>query len=214
VLFLAPQSPVAVPDLDATLRVASAILAVRERGAVLDTCRRLDRMADELARRIPVRSITPEHVRAVAALRKRDADGYAEAVAGFGVARREIRDEARCRALLAALADAAPGLAEAWTVPDGGPAAAPGPFGLVAFVPTERLLAALPPPDSADVVVVHRAGGLGLQRLLLAAVAPRLLATGGAAGSAAPAADLLGVLRRAAAPVVGGAAADRVPTGA
>jgi len=204
VLFLAPQSPVAVPDLDSTLRVAAAILAVRERGAVLGTCRRLDRMADDLARCTPVRAITPEHVRAVTALRKRDAAGYAEAVAGFGAARREIREETRCRALLATLADASPRLARAWAGPEDDPVAAPGPFGLAAFVTAERLLAALPPPDSADVVVVHRAGGLGMQRLLLAAVAPRLLATSGPTGGTEPVADLLGVLRRAAAAVADG----------
>jgi hypothetical protein len=100
------------------------------------------------------------------------------------------------------LTEAAPRLAAAWAGPDDAPGRPAGPFGLVAFVTTERLLAALPPPDSADVVVVHRAGGMGVERLLLAAVAPRLLAVGPAVGRAEVGSELLDVLRRAAAPVV------------
>jgi hypothetical protein len=202
VLFLAAQSPVPVPDLDSALRVAAAMLAVDERGSVLEAGRKLDRMADDLARSTPVLAMAPEHVRAVAALRNRDAGEYADVVSGLAAVRREIRDEVRCRALLRTLADAAPRLAAAWAGPDDAPGRLAGPFGLVAFVTAERLLAALPPPDSADVVVVHRAGGMGVERLLLAAVAPRLLAVGPAVGRAEAGSELLDVLRRAAAPVV------------
>jgi hypothetical protein len=192
VLFLAADSPVPVPDLDTATRIARAVLAAEGRGGVDAAARALDRMADALAP--PAAAAADEHVRAVATLRGRDAAGYAAAVAGLAAARREAVDEARCRGLLRALSQAAPRLAGEWGA---------GRFGLAAFVPVEDLLAALPPPDSADVVVVHRAAGLGLERLLLAAVAPRLVATAdpddrpGGSG-------LLGVLRRIAAPVAPG----------
>jgi hypothetical protein len=209
VLFLADGSPVEVPDVDAALRVAAAVLAAGERAAVRGVGRQLDRMADELARSVPAAATAPEHARAVAALRAHDAAAYAAAVDGFAAARREVRDETRRRELLDRLAGAAPRLAEAWA---DGTATGPAAPGFAAFVPADQLLAALPPPDSADVVVVHRAAGLGLDRLLLAAVAPRMVAAGAVPdGRPAVATDLLGVLRKAAAPVVGGPAADRVP---
>jgi hypothetical protein len=189
VLFLAADAPVPVPDLDTATRIARAVLAADGRGGVEVAARALDRMADELTpRTVPP---APEHARAVAALRERDAAGYAAAVGTLAAAHREAADEARCRTLLRALSGAAPRLAAEW---------GDGRFGLAAFVPVEDLLAAVPPPDSADVVVVHRAGDLGPERLLLAAVAPRLVATAdptdrpGGSG-------LLGVLRRVAVPV-------------
>jgi hypothetical protein len=172
VLFIAPDSPLQVPDVDSAAGIATAVLAAGDHGAVAEAGRRLDRLADELAGRVAVRAMSPEHVRAVAALRGRDAAGYAAALNGLGAARREVRDENRRRALLRTLAEAAPRLAAAWSASLGDGPGPAGAFGLAAFVSTERLLSALPPPDSADVVVVHRAGGLGMERLLLAAVAP------------------------------------------
>ncbi|HZG90231.1 MAG TPA: hypothetical protein VEZ42_08455, partial [Pseudonocardia sp.] len=203
VLFIAPDSPLQVPDVDSAAGIATAVLAAGDHGAVAEAGRRLDRLADELAGRVAVRAMSPEHVRAVAALRGRDAAGYAAALIGLGAARREVRDENRRRALLRTLAEAAPRLAAAWSASLGDGPGPAGAFGLAAFVSTERLLSALPPPDSADVVVVHRAGGLGMERLLLAAVAPRLVATTVPGGPAEDGATLLGVLHRAAAAVVG-----------
>jgi hypothetical protein len=190
VLFLAADSPVPVPDLDSATGIARAVLAAEGRGGVEAAACALDQLAVELA---PPPGAVPaaEVDRVVAALRARDAAGYAAAVAELVPARREAADEARCRALLRTLGEAAPRLADAWSV---------GRFGLAAFVPVEDLLAALPPPDSADVVVVHRAADLGYERLLLAAVAPRLVATA-ERGRPVPEAGLLGVLRRVAVPV-------------
>lgn len=196
VLFLDPDSPLPVPDVPGARRLAEAILAVADRAEVGEAAARLDRLADELAGRVPAEAMSPEHGRAVAALRRRDAAGYAAALAGLAQARREVRDQRRCDDLLATLAQAAPRLAAAWAEPerDG--------FGLAAFVAEDRLLGALPPPDSADVVVVHGAAGLGMERLLLAAVAPRLVATAEPDDLCADGPSLLSVLRRAAAPVV------------
>jgi hypothetical protein len=179
-----------VPDLDSATGIARAVLAAEGRGGVEAAACALDQLAVELA---PPPGAVPaaEVDRVVAALRARDAAGYAAAVAELVPARREAADEARCRALLRTLGEAAPRLADAWSV---------GRFGLAAFVPVEDLLAALPPPDSADVVVVHRAADLGYERLLLAAVAPRLVATA-ERGRPVPEAGLLGVLRRVAVPV-------------
>jgi hypothetical protein len=191
VQFLAPDSPVPVPDLDSAVRIARAIQDADERGGADAAAAALDRLADELAGRVTGAARAPEHVRAVAALRDRDPDGYAAAVAALSAARREAADAVRCRRLLGALTGAAPRLADAWSC---------GRFGLAAFVPVEGLLATLPPPDSADVVIVHRAAGLGPERLLLAAVAPRLVATADPSDRSTGG-DLLGVLRRIATPV-------------
>jgi hypothetical protein len=214
VLFAGPNPPIPIRDPDDAVRVAAAVLAADDRGAVDEAGRVLDRMADELLAGIPMATPAPEQVRAAAALRARDAAGYAAALAGLAAARREIRDERRCRELLRTLAAAAPRLAAAWSrvvgSGDGAAQGAPRPFGLVAFVPAERLLAELPPPDSADVVVVHRAAALGTERLLLAAVAPRMVAT---AGPDRPdgAASMLSVLRRTDAVVIGGQGAAGLP---
>lgn len=196
VLFLDPDSPLPVPDVPGARRLAEAIRATADRAEVGEVAARLDRLADELADRVPARALSPEHGRAVVALRHRDAAGYAAALAGLAQARREVRDQRRCDDLLGTLAQAAPRLAAAWTEPerDG--------FGLAAFVTEDRLLSALPPPDSADVVVVHGAAGLGMERLLLAAVAPRMVVTAEPDELRADGPSLLSVLRRAAAPVV------------
>lgn len=203
VQFLAPDSPVPVPDLDSAVRIARAIQDADDRGGADTPARALDRLADELAGRVAGAAVSPEHARAVAALRERDPAGYTTAVTALSAARREAADEARCRRLLDALSGAAPRLADAWRG---------GRFGLAAFVPVEGLLAALPPPDSADVVLVHRAAGLGPERLLLAAVAPRLVATAGP-GDRSAGGDLLGVLRRIATPVTAAGASGPVRTG-
>ncbi len=49
VLFLAEDSPLAVPDVDTAEQVAAAILDYAEHGGQVDAGRRLDRMADHLA---------------------------------------------------------------------------------------------------------------------------------------------------------------------
>ncbi len=199
VLFLDPDSPLPVPDVPGTRRVATAIRTAAVRVEESAAATRLDRWADELADRVPPPALSPEHGRAVAALRERDAAGYTAALTGLAVARREVRDQRRCQDLLATLSQAAPRLAAAWSA---APTEDRPGFGLAAFVTVERLLSALPPPDSADVVVVHGAAGLGMERLLLAAVAPRLVATAEPDDLRADGPSLLSVLRRAAAPVI------------
>lgn len=200
VLFLHPGSPLAVPDVAAAEQFAAAVLHYVENGSATHATARLNGLADALAALAPAEATAPEHQRAAAALRARDADGYAAAVDALIGAQHELRDEQRTAALLAELGS--PSLAHAWTPVEGNGAVRTG---LVWLPPVDRLLEELPPPDRADVVVVLGAGGLGLDRALVAAAAPRVVAAA-APGAKADGATLLGLLREASAPVVRGSA--------
>lgn len=207
VLFLAADSPLAVPDVDTAEQVAAAIVAYAEHGPQADAGRRLDRMADELAAACPTLVPTTEHEAAIKALRARDATAYAAAVGALGAARRQARDARRQLALLDRLQAHAPRLAAAWVkLAPHDPAA----LGFACLRPIEALLAALPEPDSADVVIMLGAHRLGVERLLVAAAAPRLIAVVPPdAVSSEPVATptALSVLQRAAAPVIRGRSA-------
>jgi hypothetical protein len=111
VLFLADDSPLAVPDVDTAEQVAAAILHYAEHGTHIDACRRLDRMAEELAAACPTLVPTSEHEAAVRALRAHDATAYAAAVDAVGAARRQAHDARRQIALLDRLQANAPRLA-------------------------------------------------------------------------------------------------------
>ena len=201
VLFLAADSPLAVPDVDAAQQIATGIIEFSAHGSGVDAARRLDALAEALAALSPATATAPEHERAVAALRERDAGGYAAAVEALGAARREQRDDQLRVLLLQRLEEGAPRLAAAWTaLADTAPAA----LGFVSFVPVEPLLSTLPPPDSADVVLVLRASGLGVERLLLSAVAPRIVAVIGPGDERGDNPTLLSVLQRASALVIRG----------
>jgi hypothetical protein len=201
VLFLGNDSPLSVPDVDAAQQIAAGILEFAVHGSGVDAARRLDALADALAALSPVTATAPEHEWAVTALRGRDAAGYAAAVDALGAARREQRDDQLRVLLLQRLEEGAPRLAAAWTaLAETSPAA----LGFVSFVPVEPLLSTLPPPDSADVVLVLGAGGLGVERLLLSAVAPRIVAATGPGEARADGPTLLSVLQRASALVIRG----------
>ena len=205
VLFLAEDSPLAVPDVDTADQVAAAILHYAEHGTHVDACRRLDRMADELAAACPALVPTAEHEAAIRALRAHDAAAYAAAVDSLGAARRQSQDARRQLVLLDRLQAGAPRLADAWAqLAKTDPAA----LGFVCMQPLEALLSAMPENDSADVVVMLGAHRLGVERLLAAAAAPRLIAVmpPGAERQMAP--STLSVLERAAAPVIRGRVAD------
>jgi hypothetical protein len=204
VLFLAADSPLSVPDLDAAQQVATGILEFAVHGSGVDAARRLDALADALAVLSPATATAPEHEQAVAALRERDAAGYAAAVDALGAARREQRDDQMRLLLLQRLEEGAPRLATAWAALA---ETAPAALGFASFVPVEPLLSTLPPPDSADVVLVVGAGGLGVERLLLSAVAPRIVAVTGPGDPQADSPTLLSVLQRASALVIRGRAA-------
>jgi hypothetical protein len=194
VLFLAADSPLSVPDVESAANVASAVLDFGAYGSAVEANRRLTAMADRLAARSPLIATAPEHEQASAALRERDADGYAAAVEALVAARREQHDELRRTTLLQRLGAAAPGLASAWTaLAEDHPAA----LGMAVFVPMDELLAQLPPPDSVDVVLVLGAAALGVEHLLLTAVAPRMIAAVGPGERPGPAPTLLSVLHRA-----------------
>lgn len=196
VLFLGANSPLAVPDVESAEQIADAIGDYTDHGSAADGGQRLDALADELAGRATVAATAPEHELAVAALRTHDVDAYASALESLGAARREARDEARRSALLARLRDAAPRLAESWTGSE------PVALGVATFLLTDALLSAVPPPDSADVVLVLGAARLGVERLLLTAVAPRMVAVVGPGERPDRAPTLLSVLQRATALVI------------
>jgi hypothetical protein len=201
VLFIAADSPLSVPDVDSAAQVAAAILDFADHGSAVAAGDRLNAMADELAGRCAVTAIAPEHEQAVSALRTRDAASYAAALEALGAARREARDEARRSALLRKLGEGAPRLAASWTaLGEHDPAA----LGVASFLRMDALLSAVPPPDSADVVLVLGAARLGVERLLLAAVAPRMLAVLGPGERPDNAPTLLSVLQRASALVIRG----------
>ncbi|GAA1250587.1 hypothetical protein GCM10009609_12430 [Pseudonocardia aurantiaca] len=198
VLFLAPDSPLSVPDVESAGEIAGAILDFADHGSADQAGRRLDALADALSG--PALPSAPEHQQAVAALRAHDAEAYAAAVDALGAARRDAHDEARRVALLQRLSDSAPQLAAAWdAIADTDPVA----LGLASFVPAAALLSALPPPDTADVVLVLGAAGLGVERLLLTAVAPRMIAVVEPGAEVEPP-TLVSVLRRASALVIRG----------
>ncbi len=201
VLFLHPGSPVSVPDVVSAEQFAAAVLDYDENGSPHEAAERLDALADTLAALASPQATAPEHARAVAALRARDPGGYAAAVEDLVGAHLAQRDERRTAALLAGLG--AESLARAWTRGGAGPVR----FGLVWFAPTERLLAELPPPDRADVVVVLDAGRVGIDRALICAAAPRMLAVAGR-GSRSGGSTLVGLLSRASALVLRGPSAD------
>jgi hypothetical protein len=201
VLFLAADSPLSVPDVETAQAIAIGVLEFAVHGSGVDAARRLDGMADALAALSPVTAMAPEHEQAIAALRERDAAAYAAAVDALGAASREGRDENLRVTLLHRLEESSPGLAAAWTaLAESTPAA----LGFASFVPVEPLLSALPPIDSADVVLVLGAGGLGVERLLLSAVAPRIVGVVGRGDARSDDPTLLSVLQRASALVIRG----------
>lgn len=201
VLFIAHDSPVPVPDVESVAAIAEVILDHADRGSAVQAGRRLDALADALAALTPAAVMAPEHERASAALRERDAVGYAQALDALDAARRGARDESVCSALLQRLTAAAPRLAQAWTeLAESDPRA----LGFVVLQPATAVLSALPPADSADIVVVLGAAHLGVERLLLAAVAPRMIAVVGPGERRAEPPTLLSVLQRASALVIRG----------
>ncbi|HLU58686.1 MAG TPA: hypothetical protein VKZ81_24765 [Pseudonocardia sp.] len=201
VLFIAEDSPLSVPDVETAQEIAAAILEFAVHGSGVDAARRLDALAEELEALSPVSTTAPEHEQAVAALRRRDAADFAAAVDALGAARREQVDHQRCALLQQRLAEGAPRLAEAWAaLAETEPAA----LGFASFVPVEPLLSTLPPSDSADVVLVLGASGLGVERLLLSAVAPRIVGVVAPGEAAGEGPTLLSVLRRANALVIRG----------
>ncbi|HWM56940.1 MAG TPA: hypothetical protein VNO83_03815 [Pseudonocardia sp.] len=194
VLFLTEDSPLSVPDVKTAAEVAAAVLDYEVYGSGIQAARRLDTMAERLAARCAIAAMSPEHERACTALRERDAAGYADAAEALVAARREQHDERRRTTLLLRLGAAAPRLAAAWTaLADQNPAA----LGMAVFLPMEQLLANIPPPDSADVLLLAGAVDLGIEHLLLTAVAPRLVAAVGPDDRPAPPPTLLSVLERA-----------------
>jgi hypothetical protein len=204
VLFLAPDSPLSVPDVETAHEIASGVLEFAVHGTGVDAARRLDTLADALAALVPASAMAPEHERAVTALRERDAAAYVAAVEALGAARREARDEKLCVTLLRRLEESAPALAAAWTALA---ETAPAALGFASFVPVEPLLTTLPPADTADVVLVLGAGGLGVERLLLSAVAPRIVAVVGPGDTRADTPTMLSVLQRASALMITGSSA-------
>lgn len=205
VLFLRADSPIPPPDVTQAEQVAAEILEFADHAPGIEAEEELDRMATSLAAQVPTPATAPEHVRAVSALRNRDAEAYADALDAIGAARRELRDAQRQAALLDRLRAAAPTLAAAWTRP-GAPNHG---LGMACLIPIEPLLSQLPPADSADVVLVLGAAGMGVERLLLAAVAPRMVAIVGPGQGPDTSPSMLSVLRRAGALVIrGGGAAD------
>lgn len=170
VLFLQNDSPVAVPDLPTAERVAAAIVDYDEHGDPAEASDELERIADRLeALSSDPDRTPPELTAAVEALRAHDPDAYIAALDEIGAARRQGEDQKACEELLGRLAASTPELARAWS--DGSEDG----YGLLCFAAVDSLLADLPAPDSADVVVVLGAGALQADALLLAAVAPRLV---------------------------------------
>lgn len=201
VLFLAEDSPLAVPDLDTAGQVAAAIVDHAGHGADNGATQQLDRLMTALRDTVPIAERCAEHEDALRALTVRDAAAYALAADALRAATRARHDEARQLALLDRLAAVAPRLATSW---EGLARTEPAALGFVCLRPVEALLDAAPPPDSVDVVLVLGAERLGMERLLLTAVAPRLVAVVTPGAATEDASTLLGVLRRAAAPVIPG----------
>ncbi|MBC3194592.1 hypothetical protein H7X46_26435 [Pseudonocardia sp. C8] len=176
VLFLQHDSPVSVPDLDATERVARAIVDYDEHGDPAEAADELERLAAACESSVPFGAAGPEHTAAVAALRAHDPEAYAGALDELGRARREVADRAELERLLGELARNHPDLARAWS--EDAARGVPG-FGLLRVIGSDALLSALPPADAADLVVVVGAGALQADALLLTAAAPRMVAVVG-----------------------------------
>jgi hypothetical protein len=92
VLFIAPTSPLSVPDVDTAEQVARAILDYAEHGSADEARLRLARLADELAAQAPAHATSPEHHGAVAALRAGDLYGYAAATDALSAARGDAHE--------------------------------------------------------------------------------------------------------------------------
>lgn len=198
VLFIAPNSPLSVPDVDTAEQVAAAILEYAEHGSTAEAGRDLERMASELEMRCSASAMSPEHRWAVAALRAQDAVGYVAALEALGGARREAQDEARQGELLRRLGEGAPHLAQAWETLGGNA------LGLACLQTIDGLLSSVPEADAADAVIVLGAARLGVERLLLTAVAPRLIAVVAPGDQPEGSPSLLSVLQRASALVIRG----------
>jgi hypothetical protein len=217
VLFIHPDSPVSMPDLSTTQRIASLIASS---GGIdeMETARsELSRLADDLARsinqvRAPHRA-APEARAALEALRAMSVPLYLDAESDLRAARRQHADQRRLNTLMDRLRAGAPGLAEAWQHP----AAPTFGSGTARFVPLPRLLSELPEADTADLVLLLGADRLSTAHLLAASAAPRLLAVGagftsgplpavapGLRSLSAPTETVLSALRRAGVPVVVG----------
>ncbi|MFC7661136.1 hypothetical protein ACFQV8_38615 [Pseudonocardia benzenivorans] len=201
VLFIHPNSPVSVPDLDSAQQVTAAILDYDAHGSADEAARRLEAMVGELARLIPVTRMAPEHTRAVEALRANDVTGYAAALDDLAAARSIAAAENRCAELTERLRRELPRVAEAW---EAASADRQGGFGLAWFVEADRLLENLPEADTVDVVLLLGAAEVGVDRLLLTAVAPRLAAVVAPGVRPAEGPTLLSVVQRASALVVAG----------
>ncbi|SFN22451.1 hypothetical protein SAMN05216207_1010154 [Pseudonocardia ammonioxydans] len=176
VLFLQQDSPVSVPDLAAAERVSRAIVDYDEHGDPAEAADELERLAAACESAVPAGSAAPEHAAAVAALRAHDPVAYEDALGELGRARREVADRAELGRLLGELGGTHRDLADAW-VADAA-RGVPG-FGLLRVARSDDLLRALPPADSADLVVVLGAAALQADGLLLTAAAPRMLAVVG-----------------------------------
>ncbi|GAA1403659.1 hypothetical protein GCM10009613_65100 [Pseudonocardia kongjuensis] len=176
VLFLQQNSPVSVPDLETAERVGRAIVDYDEHGDPAEAVDELERFAQACEGSVPFGAMAPEHAAAVAAVRAHDPDAYAEALGEIGRARREVADRHELDTLLGELAGTHRDLALAWAAQAARGARG---FGLVAVPSTDDLLAALPPADSTDVVVVLGTGSMQADGLLLTAAAPRMLAVVG-----------------------------------
>ncbi|MBP2364935.1 hypothetical protein [Pseudonocardia parietis] len=176
VLFLQQDSPVSVPDLAAAERVARAIVDYDDHGDPAEATAELERLAEGCESAVPLGAMAPEHTAAVEALRQHDPQAYDTAIGELGRARREVSDRHELDRLLGELAGTHRGLARAWATDAAH--GVPG-FGLLRVARSDDLLGALPPADSADLVVVLGSGALQADGLLLTAAAPRMLAVVG-----------------------------------
>jgi hypothetical protein len=224
VLFMHPESPVSMPDLHTTERVAETIARHggpehmrRARAEIAELAEGLGRQLDGVA---SPGVVAPEADDVLDALRELNIADYARALADLAAARRQHHDQHRLLELTSRLREAAPDLAATWQDASA-PAFTSGP---ARFVPLPELLAALPAADTADLVVLLDSNELEARNLLVAASAPRLLAVGTGFGGAgareyvsgfSPRGDtVVSVLRRAGVPVVlsGEAVAEAVRT--
>lgn len=209
VLFIHPNSPISVPDLDSAQQLTAAILDHDANGSAEEAALRLDGMVAELGRLTPATRMAPEHVQVVDALRARDIRTYAAALDELASARSAAADENRCAELTERLRRDLPRVAEAWEAASADHTSS---FGLAWFVEADRVLSDLPGPDTADVVLLLGAAELGVDRLLLTAAAPRLAAVVAPGVRPAEGATLLGVVQRASALVVSGRSEPAAPS--
>lgn len=258
VLFIHPTSPVSMPDMEATEAVARAIISSGGAAEMSAARRRLTALGEQFAATLPARLYAetlrvdtfaeleaepeagqpdedadrepvpaPEYLAAAKALREHQVPEYADALRGLAAARREQVEQRRLEELLDRLREAAPGLAEAWQR-TGGRTFAPG---TVRFQPVGEVLAALPDPDTVDVVLLTGADHLDPGYLAVAAAAPRLLVasavpagapaaydapgqpTGFAGGLSAEGETVATMLRRSGVPVITSAERPAPPNG-